>query len=508
VPTRAPRRSWCALVVIVILAVGVAGGCATAPRPPASSPSTPASEVAAGVDSEPERDARRPRPPQAVPRWSVRLLPGLDVDVGIVATRLCFDGPAPQRVGPEHGPALSHLVGPARAVSADGVEVGALPVLDDGIDTSALPPGRCVAFDVDVEAAARAIDRREVAAIAGRALVVSPDVWLWRPKPWPPGVVAGSLVVDDEAKVALPFRALGGGRFEVRASAFALQSYSALGTFAGRRALARRGVVLDVVRLVSGGVDDARLSRWLDVAIDDVAAPLQRFPVDRVLVVVWPMAGERPILSAFLGRGGGASAVFLVADRAVDSDHDDVDDDGGRWVLTHELGHALLPPVRRADAWFNEGLTTWHQEVLPVAAGRRERRVASAQLAIGFRTGAGRARRDGLSLQRACAEMDRFGSYQHCYWGGAALVELLADDVGDDGVFALVQAVQALGPVDAAPSSALTLLSLVTSSPSASAKAKRAAKRLMALWQAHKDGLFPDVAAARDGDGLQWPDAS
>ena len=38
--------------------------------------------------------------------------------------------------------------------------------------------------------------------------------------------------------------------------------------------------------------------------------------------------------------------------------------------------------------------------------------------------------------------------------------------------------------------------------------AKRAAKRLMALWRTHRDGLFPDVAAVRDGDGMQWPDAS
>ena len=500
--TRCSRRPLVVVIASTVAAALTAGGCATSPRPSPSPPSS-AREEAAFVDREQERVARQPRPPRSVPDWSVRLQPGVDVDVGVVAIRLCFDGPAPARVGPEHGPALSHLVGEARAVTAEGVEVGALPVLDDGIDTSALQPGQCVAFDVDVESAARAIDRRDLAAVVGRAVVVSPDVWLWRPRPWPPGVIAGRLVVDDDAQVALPFRPLGPGRFEVRSSTFALQSYAAFGAFAGRFAHVRQRGVLEVVRLAPGGVSDERLRRWLDVAIDDVAAPLQRFPVDRVLVLVWPGEGERPILSAFLGRGGGASAVFLVADHAVDADHDDVDDDGGRWVLTHELGHALLPPVRRADAWFNEGLTTWHQEVLPVAAGRRERRVAAAQLEIGFRTGAGRARRDGLSLQRACAEMDRHDSYQHCYWGGAALVELLADDVGDDGVFALVRAVHALGPVDAAPSSAEGLLTMVVSSKTTSGPAKRAAKRLLALWRTHRDGLFPDVAAVREGDGFK-----
>jgi hypothetical protein len=163
--------------------------------------------------------------------------------------------------------------------------------------------------------------------------------------------------------------------------------------------------------------------------------------------------------------------------------------------------------VVRADAWFNEGLTTWHQEVLPASAGRRERDVATAQLGIGLRTGARRARQDGLPLARACAEMDRFGSYQHCYWGGAALVQLLVDDVGDEGVFALVRAVQALGPVDAAPQMATALLMRVEQTATAPL-ARRAATRLLHLWREHKDGLFPDVAAARAGDPLQWPDES
>jgi hypothetical protein len=38
--------------------------------------------------------------------------------------------------------------------------------------------------------------------------------------------------------------------------------------------------------------------------------------------------------------------------------------------------------------------------------------------------------------------------------------------------------------------------------------AKRAAKRLMALWKRHRDGHFPDVASVRDGDGFTLPDDS
>lgn len=456
------------------------------------------------------------RPNAAAPRWTVALRPGVEVDVGVVATRVCFDGPAPARVGPEHRGALRFLRGPPRVVDAAGLEVGVgLAVVDTdgvvGIDTSALPAGLCVAFDVDVEAAAREIDQRDLASVVGRTLLISPDVWLWRPKPWPAGIVAGTLVVDDAAKLAAPFVRGADGVFVVRSSTFALQSYPALGSFTSRREHRRGASVVDVVRLAPGGVDDDTLGRWFDTAIVDVTAP-GPFPAERTTVLVVPVSGQRPILGGFLGRGGGGSAVFLIADVVsadvvAVSDGEDADHDGGRWVLTHELAHVWLPPVVRADAWFNEGLTTWHQEVLPSSSGRRPRAVARAQLAIGFSTGLRRAKQDGLTLSRACAEMDRFGSYQHCYWGGAALVELLADDVGDDGVFALVRAVHALAPVDAAPATAVSLLQRVEQT-STDRLARRAAKGLLRLWQAHRGGLFPDVDAARQGDGVEWPDES
>ena len=173
-------------------------------------------------------------------------------------------------------------------------------------------------------------------------------------------------------------------------------------------------------------------------------------------------------------------------------------------MLTHELAHALLPPVIRSDAWFNEGLTTWHQEVLPSAAGRRTRDAAEAQLRVGLRTGARRSHQDGLSLERSCREMDARGSYQHCYWGGAALMMLLARDVGDDGVFALVRAIHALGPVDAAPQSATSLLERAAQT-AREPQARVAAEALLSLWRRHRDGLFPAVDVPATDGGPVWP---
>ncbi len=446
------------------------------------------------------------------PRWHVRLLPGAAVESGVVATQLCFAGLPPPRVGPEHRPALAFLLGTPQALTPRGVVLEpALEVDDRGIVTERLPPGACVGFDVDIEAAALAIDRRDVATQVGRAIVASPDVWLWRPLPWPADVDAGVLAIEPDSDAALPFERDSTGAYVVRESTFLLQSYGAFGARGPRERRRRRGVDLDVVHLTAAGPPAAQLGAWLEVAVDDVAGPLGHFPTERVLVLVWPVLGHRPIVSGFLGRGGGVSAVFLVDDDvsegAGEPEGPAVDDDG-RWVLTHELAHALLPPIRRVDAWFNEGLTTWHQEVLPARAGRRLRAEASAQLGRGFRTGAARAASDGLSLERACAERDRLGTDQHCYWGGAALIELLADEVGDDGVEALVRAAHGSAAIDAPPMSAEAVLMAIARGQSSSPLAQRAADHLLALWRRHRDGHFPDVEAARRPDGLEWPDAS
>jgi hypothetical protein len=485
------------------------GGCASArsSRPGGVAPSTEAPAAEAGEFEFDDDGDGQPRL-----RWTIALQAGGDVDVGVVSTRLCFPGAPPARVGPEYGPALRYLADIPQVVDPQGRPLGRrLQVVDDGragIDTAGVPAGACVAFDVDVEAAADAIDNRDLAKVVGRSLLISPDVWLWRPKPWPAGHTAGVLRVDDEGRVAVPFPRTGPGQFEVRSSAFALQSYTALGDFSTRRRIMARGADLDVVFVDRGALGDDELVGWIQTAIDDVAVPMLRFPVTRATMLVVPVAGARPVVAGFLGRGGGASALFLVGRGPLHVEADpEIIDLEGRWVLTHELAHALLPPVARGDAWLNEGITTWNQEVLPASAGRRDRELSAAQLRIGFRTGARRAERDGLSLERSCTQMDRMHSYQHCYWGGAALVQLLSEELGDDAVYALIRGIWATGPVDGRPRRATDLLEAVKTSATEPAS-RAAAAALLRLWHRHKGNLFPPVSAGDVGEmsvGEQLP---
>ncbi|HEY1099797.1 MAG TPA: hypothetical protein VGF99_12760, partial [Myxococcota bacterium] len=421
-------------------------------------------------------------------------------------------GAPPPRVIPGDVDALPWLMDVPVAVDVTGQHVyGPLDVDDLGIDTRRVPAGGCVNYIVDVESAAEAIDRHALAAVHGRSVLLSPDVWLWRPSTWPRSDDdrARLEVVDDGdgLSLALPFAAHREGGVVVTASTWRLQSWGLVGRLQ-RHAITRAGTTLTVHRAAHGDgrLADATLDRWLEVAVDDVASS-GAFPVAAINVVVVDDGDDdaRPIRVGFLGRGGGAGMVLHVG-AAPKNDDDDDDDDTGRWVLTHELSHLLLPPIDQRDGWLNEGAATWMQEVLPAQAGRRDVVVAAGNLQRGLQTGAARALDDGFTLERSCAEMHARRSYQHCYWGGAALLTLLARDVGDDGVIALLRALP--GPVDGPPQRATAVLQAARTS--SDPRVARAATTLLALWTQSAQAPFPTAAlssSSNSGDigGFAWP---
>jgi hypothetical protein len=455
--------------------------------------------------------------------WHVTFHGGEAIDVGSLETRLCFSGAPPLRVAPEGYAARRGLrENPALWTPMQG-RGAPVPVDDDGIVTAGLSPGACVHFTVDLEGWARELQRPDQVVSVGRTVVASPDVWLWRPRPWPAGAM-GSLVVDAApsargAQLAAPF-ARDGAAWRVPPSTYVQTTYAALGHFDEAKLVHDASVVDAIFLPGSNPLEQATLTRWLDVALSDVAVVFGRVPVTSLMVFIVPLAARRAVLAGFLGRGGGrAHALVLVGDVAstkdpdthergarhdhdredvhapqADADPDDEEDDQGRWVLTHELAHLLLPPVRREDAWLNEGLATWHQEMLPARAGRRTERSARARLMQGFATGALRAREDRLSLQEACAQMDARLSYQHCYWGGARLIELLVEDVGQGALDAFIAALNERAALDATPQRARALLHQVA--VSGPPLAAQAARRLAALWSRFAHEPFPQVSSS------------
>ena len=90
----------------------------------------------------------------------------------------------------------------------------------------------------------------------------------------------------------------------------------------------------------------------------------ERYP-KTLLVAIAPSVGSTsgsPISFGLARRGGGASVLFVLDERATEETlaHD--------WVAVHELSHLAFPAMPRSEAWLTEGWATYFQEVLRARA--------------------------------------------------------------------------------------------------------------------------------------------
>jgi hypothetical protein len=392
--------------------------------------------VAPTVASTGTMSAAAPATPAPL-RWWITLHEDLSLD-----ERLCLADGRPLEAGDLAG------FGP---VAARAREVASSPRLVDG----------CAIVRIDLAEAARLLHDRSTAVRANDAVVLaSPDVWLWT-RARPTGGVL-TLTSVPGVRAALPFPRVAGtdDTFDVDASTWRLLSTAAFGAI-DLRALHVAGATLDIVTLPGERLMvDTDIDRWLGAAAAAVATgagPRRRFPFDRVLVIVEPVQGGG-VPFGMVTRGGGPQAHLLLGARAR---VDDVLDD---WVAVHELSHLLHPLVGLDEAWFGEGLATWHQVVLRARAGLISEAEAWATLADGFERGAAAAERGPwtLSLREASARMRAEGRWLQTYWGGAAIV--LVMDValrrcGDTSIDDVVAALRAEQPrVDARRVAALDIV--------------------------------------------------
>lgn len=465
-------------VALVALASAVAGACATREMPAATGPLV-ASRSTGSADIDVDVD----------------VLPDAAGLVGGVSLRLCARGPWPRRVVPENRRARAFLVS---AVDDHG---HALPLDADGVRTKDL--AGCARIVIDIGRLADAVADKDLALRAGDDLIITPDLWLWRPEP----LNDARLFVKVNAApfdALMPWSTREGdvehGRLIVDRSTFALKSDSVFGRFKVSH-LDAAGARFDVAWLDDGRAP-AQLESWLASSAAAVGTLLGHYPVPHVNVLIVPTHVTRPIVVAFFSRGGGPTATIFVGEGAIGEggiDPDDLDATG-RWALTHELSHALLPPVQPQDAWLNEGLATWHQELLARRGGLILDDTAYwSEVVRGLATGKARAATDGLSVAEASRRMHQTGAYQHAYWAGVGvmlLAELAAQRRGasiDD----LVRALRAAIPRDDRPRSAAELLAVPRDG-----KARIAADALTETFAAERDRPFPNVDPALAALGI------
>jgi len=278
----------------------------------------------------------------------------------------------------------------------------------------------CLVVTIDLLAAADALRQRDAAVRHGDDVVTaSPDLWLWTTSPPRPTVL--TIQVADGVDVAVPFPRRPDGAFDVDVSTWRWLSSATFGRIHQRFVEVQGGAHLRVVTLpgtLQMSADD--VDRWLQTAARAVAlgSAGRRFPIPEALIVVDPVGGD-DVPFGMVTRGGGPQVLLLLGGEAR------VDDVVDSWVAVHELSHLLSPPVGLDEAWFGEGLASYHQNVLRARAGLLTSTQAWGALLDGFERG--RASAGTMPLREASAVMRSEGRWLQVYWGGAALV--LAMDV-------------------------------------------------------------------------------
>ncbi|HJL18705.1 MAG TPA: hypothetical protein RMH99_23790 [Sandaracinaceae bacterium LLY-WYZ-13_1] len=329
---------------------------------------------------------------------------------------VCFEGPPPSALTPIDAAGARYLRG---AEGPLGPEAAPLSVEGRAIATAHLPPDACVAYVVDLDAAARQRGGLHGAYRIDGDLIAATGVWLWAPRERAEDArVTARFELPDDVRLSPLWARAGGGRHRLDERAFRFTAYAAFGRFETVN-VGVPGACLHVSVLGGGvrmGTDG--LVRSLRGSADAVSMMFGEFPVRRasILAVPTPFSTTSPF--GIVGRGTLPTVAILVGDRAEEARL------ARAWVPVHELAHLAMPFVDREDAWLAEGIATYYQEILRARAGLFPPEQAWRNLDDGFRRGA----RDGTgrSLREESRDMMRTAAYRRVYWAGAAIA-LLAD---------------------------------------------------------------------------------
>ncbi|MFN0317900.1 MAG: hypothetical protein ACKVQA_22975 [Burkholderiales bacterium] len=343
----------------------------------------------------------------------------MDEALTTLKARACFDGAPPLYLVAESLDASTALKdaridGSNRNLEPNGTELKLKGAARDA----------CLSYTVDISPAAARHERGgNLSGRVGDDLVVDVGRWFWRPDTlaadediWlefvlPKGIAISSPWKHDEGAASASFRA---GHTPADWPAVV-----AFGRFK-EHVIDVPGAILRVAVLgVTPKIDAAQIAEWVRNAALGVTTVHGKFPVPQARVLVVPNAhGTEPVPWAFVQRGGGPSAQFLINHRLPAGDF--LSD----WTLFHELAHLLLPYIGSSDAWLSEGVASYYQNLLRARRGVITPLDAWQRLHAGFARG--RKSQIGTTLADATERMYRNAGFMRVYWQGAAIA-LLAD---------------------------------------------------------------------------------
>jgi M61 glycyl aminopeptidase len=288
-----------------------------------------------------------------------------------------------------------------------------------------LPVGglRCMSYTVDLQAAAshRSYNR----ALAPGNVVVSPSLWLWRPRLAGDDEIRIDFELPPGMQVAVPWQPIDAPahRYRLTRSPQSSNAPAVFGDFHYRE-VDVAGATLRVSLLrsddpVGDRLGIAAIEEWLRATATDVTLAYGRFPNPSPQVVVIPAVDSQRSAVPY-GRvvrdGGEAVELFVDLRRPLAALFDD-------WTATHEFSHLMLPYLEREHRWVSEGFAQYYQNVLLARSGAYDPAKAWRELYEGFERG--RLSRPELS-PNAAAERGIRSARMKIYWSGAALA-LMAD---------------------------------------------------------------------------------
>ncbi len=340
-----------------------------------------------------------PRPRAAGPRTSAVVSVTVPPGDGPLTVRWCFDGPMPK---------LAFRTQRGRAATLDlSTPNGRSLRRDRGIAPPDGPPPRCL-----VHRLRRATIVRERHGDGADLLLAVHDLLL-RPTP-PPGRTEVRFAVPKGAVVTTPWpEGPAPGTFRPAPSVHRFPGYVAVGP---PPALVQApGGTIRLRPLGALRADTPALRAMVEDAAATVQAVYGAMPRATMAVFVRPARWARGVGFGQMLRGGGAAVVLRVGPGAP------ADALPGNWTVTHEFLHATMPFAD--DPWLGEGIASYWTEIGRTRAGHRSEREGWRALEAAFERG--RRRRRIRTLAAASDAMHRTFSYQHVYWGGAALCLLL-----------------------------------------------------------------------------------
>lgn len=281
---------------------------------------------------------------------------------------------------------------------------------------------RCLRYTVDLHRAAQAEPRNLL--LHASNFIVSPTVWMWRPRLGGNDEIHVRFRLPDGVQVSVPWRPieLADNTYQLTPSPQSGSAITIFGQFGSSVAIVA-GAKLRVDLLRSReDIDVAPIVDWIREAANNITLAYGRFPNPSARIVVFPMGGrlwrsDSPVFFGRVVRDGGETVELLIDPaQPMDSFYDD-------WTATHELSHMMLPYLRTGQRWLSEGFAQYYQNVLLARAGRYTQRDAWQKLFDGFERG--RSSVPYLSPNQA-ARGDERNRRMKIYWSGAALA-LMAD---------------------------------------------------------------------------------